>query len=115
MSAIETMSTAWLWVHIISIAVATYALRTSFIGLFSYYEMPDGITEHMGLIPPAVLAALAVPPFFYRDGGYHFSPGNPFFVAGLVAVIVAWRTESLVGTIVSGFVTYFVVVLIMVF
>lgn len=115
MNAIETMPTAWLWIHIIAMAVATFALRASFIGLVSYYEMPDWIEEHMSLIPPAVLAALALPPLFYRDSGYHLSPGNPFFVAGLVAAIVAWRTESLVGTIASGFVTYFAVAFVTVF
>jgi branched-subunit amino acid transport protein len=109
MSGIATMPTAWVWIHILAIAVATYALRVSFIGLFSYYEVPEGIKDQMSLIPPAVLAALAVPPLFYRDGGFYLSPLNPFLIAGLTAALVAWRTESLIGTIVSGFGAYFLV------
>lgn len=66
-----------------------------------------GIEDHMDLIPPAVLAA---PPLLYRDGTFYLSPGNPFLLAGFVAAVVAWRTESLIGTIVSGFLTYFLVV-----
>lgn len=110
MSAIETMSTRWLLAHIVAIAIGTYALRVSFIGLVSYYDMPTEIEEQMHLVPPAVIAALALPPLFYRDGTYHLSPGNPFLLAGLAGAIVAWRTESLVGTIAVGFLTYFVVV-----
>lgn len=109
MSGIETMPTASVWIHILAIAVATYVLRVSFIGLSSYYELSEGIEDQMSLIPPAVLAALAVPPLFYRDGGFYLSPVNPFLIAGLTAAIVAWRTESLVGTIVSGFGAYFLV------
>jgi branched-subunit amino acid transport protein len=115
MNAIETMPSAWIWAYILAIAVATYALRVSFIALFGYYEMPDRIEEYLDLVPPAVLAALAAPPLLYRDGSFHLSPGNPFLLAGLVAVVVAWRTESLIGTIVSGFATYFLVVLVPMF
>lgn len=109
MSAIETMPSSWLWVHLIVLAVATYALRASFIGLLSYYDIPNQLKDHLNLVPPAVLSALAIPPLVFRDGAYHLSPANPFFLAGLVAAIVAWRTESLIGTIASGFVAFFVV------
>lgn len=109
MTAIESMSTSWLWIHIISISIATYLLRLSFIGLFSYYEMPDRFKIHLELIPAAVLAGLAMPPLVYRDGVYHFSPTNPYLLAGLIAGFVAWRTESLIITIVSGFVVFFTV------
>lgn len=109
MSGIETMPTAWVWIHILAIAVATYVLRVSFIALLSHYEMPEGIKDQMSLVPPAVLAALAVPPLFYRDGGFYLAPVNPFLIAGLTAAVVAWRTESLIGTIVSGFSAYFLV------
>lgn len=115
MNAIEAMPTVWLSVHIVAIAIATYALRVSFVSLFSYYEMPEEIEAHLNLVPPAVLAALAVPPIFYRDGGFYLSPLNPFLIAGLAAAIVAWRTESLIGTLVLGFLTYFVVVSVPVF
>lgn len=110
MSAIETMPTGWLWVHLIALAVITYVLRGSFIGVFSYYDMPDGVKDQLALMPPAVLSALAVPPLVFRDGTYHLSPANPFLVAGFVGAVVAWRTESLIWTMVVGFITYFVVI-----
>lgn len=113
MSAVETMTTAWLWAHIVAIAIATFALRVSFIGLSRYLSLSDDLKDHMKLIPPAVLAALAVPPLLYREGSFHLSLFDPFLIAGVVATIVAWRTENLVATIVVGFLAYFVVVFLL--
>lgn len=109
MSAVEIISAPWLWAHLIAIAIATFVLRASFIGLIEHLTIPDEIKEHMKLIPPAVLAALAAPPLLYQDGNFHLSLGNPFLVAGIVAIVVAWRTENLLATIVAGFVAYFVI------
>lgn len=103
MSAVETMTVSWLWAHIIVIAVATFVIRVSFIGATGHITIPDDVKEHMTLIPAAVLAALAVPPLVYRDGAYHLSIFGPFLIAGVAAVVVAWRTENLVATIVVGF------------
>lgn len=113
MSAVETMTAAWLWAHIIAIAVATFALRVSFIGASRYLSISDDVKEQMKLIPAAVLAALAVPPLIYREGTFHLSPLDPFIIAGVVAAIVAWRTDNLVATMVVGFLVYFVVVFIL--
>lgn len=107
MSAIEIMSTTQVWVHIIVIAIATYVLRSTFIGLFSYHDISDQLEEDLTLVPPAVLAAIAIPPLVFRDGSYHLSPTNPFVLAGFAAGIVAWKTESLIWTIGVGFVVYF--------
>lgn len=107
MSTIETMSTAEVWAHIVVLAIATYAIRSSFIAMFSYYSMPDQIENHLDLVPPAILAALAVPALIFRDGTYHFSPTDPFLLAGIAAGIVAWKTESLIRTIATGFVVFF--------
>lgn len=107
MSAIESMPTMWLWIHLFLVAVATYTLRSLFIVLFSYFDMPEQIEKHLDLVPPAIFATLAVPPLFFRDGTYYLSPTNPFLVAGLAAGIVAWKTESLFGTIATGFVVFF--------
>jgi branched-subunit amino acid transport protein len=102
MSAIEAMSSRELWVHILVFAIVTYALRLSFIAVFSYQDMPDQIRENLRLVPPAILAAMVVPPLVYRDGTFHLSPTNPFILAGIAAGIVAWKSESLIGTITAG-------------
>lgn len=110
MIGLEAMPTSWLWVHLVFLALITYGLRGSFIWVFSYYDMPDSVKDQLNLVPPAVLAALAVPPLVFRDGTYHLSPVDPFLLAGLVGGIVAWRTESLIWTMSTGFGTYFLII-----
>lgn len=107
MTAIETMSEAWFWLHIVAIALATFALRAALVVLFSYVQIPETMEENLELVPPAILAAVAVPPFVYREGAYHLSPTNPFIPTGVAAGVAAWRTESLIVTIVTGFVAFF--------
>lgn len=112
MSGVETMPTWWVWAHIAAIALATFALRVSFIGVSGYLTISDELKDHMKLIPPAVLAALAVPPLVYREESFHLSLGDPYLIAGVVATLVAWRTENLLATIVAGFLTYFVIAVV---
>ena len=103
------LSGAALWGLILVLAAVTYLLRASFVALFSYVDVPDGVERHLNLVAPAVLAAVAVPPLFYRDGAYHLSPTDPFLLAGLAGAVVAWRTERLVLTMAVGLATYGVV------
>lgn len=110
MNATDTMPTVWIRAYVIAIAVATYVLRVSFIALFGYYDMLDGIEDHMHLVPLAVLAALSASLLSYRDGTLYLSPRNPFPFAGFVAAVIVWRTESLIGTIVSGFLACLLIV-----
>jgi len=91
-----------LWVIVVAIGVVTFLLRLSFIALFSYVEPPAFIQTYLRYVPVAVLAALSAPPLFYRDGAIDVSTGNPELFAGLVAAVVAWRTENVLATLVAG-------------
>jgi branched-subunit amino acid transport protein len=52
------------------------------------------------LIPPAVLAALVAPALLRPEGV--FAPFGPRAVAGLVALVVAFVTRSVIATILVG-------------
>lgn len=106
MSAIESAPATWIWALLFAFAVVTYLLRASFVALFSYYDAPEAVQAHLHLVAPAVLAAVALPPLFYRDGAYHLSVTDPFLLAGLAGAVVAWRTESLVWTMAVGLLAY---------
>ena len=90
-----------LWLIIVAIAVGTLALRLSFILLAGKGEMRPWIKRALQLLPAAVLAALAVPALLQRseDG---VAWGFERLVAGLIAGLVAWRTKSMLLTIITG-------------
>jgi branched-subunit amino acid transport protein len=92
-----------LWAAVVAIGVGTFIFRFSFLFLFEYLsEVPDGIEAALRYVPPAVLAALVVPAVVVVDGSAAVSPGNERLLAGVVAAAVAWRTESILWTILVG-------------
>jgi branched-subunit amino acid transport protein len=53
-------------------------------------------------VPPSVLTAIVVPELFVRAGEIQLSPSNFRLAAGLLAVLVAWRTRNTLLTILAG-------------
>jgi len=97
------MSTGLLWLVIVAMGVGTYVLRVSFIVLFGRFEtVPPRVENALRFVPPAVLAALVVPGLVSLDGSFavQFDPAQ--LLAGVLAGVVAWRTESMLATIGVG-------------
>ena len=93
------------WLAILVIGVATFALRFSFIYLFGRVdEVPPRVRRALRFVPPAVLAALVAPALVTIDPdvGLAASLMDERLAAGLVAGGVAWRTDNLFLTIAAG-------------
>lgn len=85
---------------VLVIGVLTYACRLSFIALFGRLDdIPPGIERVLRFVPAAVLAALVLPSFVTLDAG-SFTIDK--FIAGTLAAGVAWKTEDVFATMVTG-------------
>ncbi len=83
--------------------VGTLALRASVLVVAERLgEVPPRVREVLRMIPPAALAALVAPAVMRPHGTFDLV--SPESVAGLLALLVAWRTKSLLATIVVGLV-----------
>lgn len=91
-----------LWLTMIAIGLATFAIRLSFIYLFGKVEMPDLVKKALRYVPPAVLSAIVFPELLLPGGQFDLSFGNGRLIAGVLAAVVAWRTKNVVLTIVTG-------------
>jgi branched-subunit amino acid transport protein len=91
-----------IWLTIILAGWITYAIRLSFIVLFSRWEVPDLLRRALQYVPPAVLTAIILPELLIRDGAVDVSLGNARLLAGLMAILVAWRTKNVFLTIIAG-------------
>lgn len=92
-----------LWALIVAIGVGTFALRLSFIQLYAWLdEFPPRVEAALRFVPAAVLAALIGPALLSLDGLVGGAFLDARLLAGLVAVVVAWRTDSMTATIVVG-------------
>ncbi len=99
------MSVSTLWLTIVGAGTVMLALRLSFIVLPGRFEMPSALLGALRFVPAAVLTAFVIPLLFYVNGTLEVSPGNERLLAGLVAILIAWRTRSVLFTLCGGMAT----------
>ncbi len=92
-----------IWAAIAIIGICTFAIRLSFIYLFGRIEsVPARIRHLLRYVPAAVLAALVVPSVVTVQPTVAETVLTDRFIAGVIALAVAWRTEDVLFTIVAG-------------
>ena len=96
------------WLTIFAAGLITYATRLSFILLFERIEIPAWLRRALRFVPAAVLSAIVLPELVFQDGSLAVTPANPRLLAGIVAILVAWRTKNILLTLVSGMVTLWI-------
>ncbi len=96
------MSNAQLWLAIIGMGVLTYSIRLSLILLADRVQLSGNIRQALRFVPPAVLSAIIAPEMLMPNGVLDVSLGNGRLLAGLVAIIVAWKTKNVLLTIIVG-------------
>ena len=91
-----------LWLVMIASGLATHLTRASFIVLLGRRQIPALLLRALRFVPPAVLSAIVFPELLMPSGVLHISPMNVRLLAGLAAIVVAWRTRNIVLTIIVG-------------
>lgn len=94
------------------IGLGTLTLRASVLVFAEKLgHVPPRVQQVLRMIPPAALAALVSPALLRpRDTLELVSPES---LAGLLALVVAWRTRSLLATILVGLVAVVVLGLVL--
>jgi len=103
------MNNTQLILTIILIGIGTFLFRFSFIYLYGRFELPNWIRRAMRYVPPAVLSALIFPAIVIKDEIIWISPQNPRLIAGIIAIIIAWKTKKLLLTIGLGMVLFWLI------
>jgi branched-subunit amino acid transport protein len=91
-----------IWVIIIIGGLLTFATRLSFIFLLERIKVPDWFRRGLRFVPVAVLSAIILPELTSPNGTLVLSWRNPELLAGLVAILVAWKTKNVLLTILAG-------------
>jgi branched-subunit amino acid transport protein len=91
-----------IWVVMLIGGLLTFGMRLSFIYLFGRFEIPDMVRRALRFVPPAVLSAIILPQLVMPSGSWDVSLANHRLLAGVVAVLVAWRTRNTLLTILAG-------------
>lgn len=94
--------TAAAWIVVAGAGAGTYGIRASLLlTAHRFGDVPPRLREALRMIPPAALAALAIPAVMRPHGGA-IDVVDARFVAGVLALLVAWRTKSLLATTMVG-------------
>ena len=92
-------------VIILGTALVTVVPRILPLALLSRINMPDRAVRWLGHVPVAVLAALLAQSVLLADGQLDSSLNNLALIAIIPTLLVALRTRSLVGTVLTGVVS----------
>lgn len=93
-----------IWGLIFALGVSTYLIRLSFIWLLGRWTPPVWMMRALRYVPVAVLTAIIVPSLIFPGGTFIAPARNVHLWAGLGAILVAWKSKSMLWTILAGFV-----------
>lgn len=97
-----------LWLTVVGAGLATYAIRLSFVAAHGRIAWPAWFIRALSYVPVAVLCAFIFPELLVRNNALDVSPFNARLLAGILAALVAWRTQNVWLTIGVGLVALFV-------
>ena len=93
------------WLTIIGMGVITFLIRLSFILLSDRLSVSDIVQRGLRYVPVAVLAAIIAPAMLQPEDSLDISFANFYLIAGIIAILVAWRTQNVIWTVVAGMVS----------
>jgi branched-subunit amino acid transport protein len=91
-----------IWPIMLFIGLLTFSTRLSFIALLERIQLPAAFLRALRFVPIAVLSAIIAPELALKNNQLFISLSNPRLLAGIAATAVAYRTRSVVWSILAG-------------
>ncbi|MEL7343530.1 MAG: AzlD domain-containing protein [Pseudomonadota bacterium] len=101
-----TQSTAEIWTIIILLALGTYLIRLSFLGIIGDRAMPPRLLRYLRFTPVAVFPGIAAPSVIWpsaTDGALD----APRLAAALAALVIGVWSKNVLAAIGAGVVTLY--------
>jgi branched-subunit amino acid transport protein len=89
---------------IIGMGLITFAIRLVPFLLPAGAQLPEWLLRALRYVPAAVLSAIIAPELLLPGGAFDLSLGNERLLAGVAAILVAWRTRNVLLTVAVGMV-----------
>ncbi|WP_108858286.1 AzlD domain-containing protein [Aliiroseovarius pelagivivens] len=102
----EDLNHTTVWFVIFVMAIGSFLIRFSFLGLIGDRPMPEWVLRHLRYTPVAVLPGLVAPLVFWPDA----TGGNPDparLGAALVTLAVGYFSKNVLAAILSGAATLY--------
>jgi branched-subunit amino acid transport protein len=102
------MSTETLLI-ILGMGAVTYIPRWAPLHLLSRRTLPGWFVEWLDFVPAAILSALILPAILTVGEPRHLNPFTPQFLLSLPTLLIAVKTRSLAGTVLTGMALFWLV------
>jgi len=93
-----------IFLTILGMTLVTYLPRLAPVWFLSSRSLPPLVRRWLRLVPVAVLSALLFPSLLMQAGQFNTRLDNLYLLAAVPAALVAWRTRSLFGAVLTGMV-----------
>ena len=100
------------WALIIYCGLITYLTRFSMIALIKKEMFNDRIRQVLSYVPSAIFPAIIFPAIFLDNSGTMQIEDNPKIIAAIIAMIVGVLSKNIIGTILSGLLSYWMIIYI---
>jgi len=97
------------WLSIIIAGILTYFTRMTMIALVSRDMLGDRIKAVLAYVPSAVFPAIIFPAIFINDYGSFIEMNDPKIFAAIVAIVVGYFSRNVIATILSGLISYWII------
>ena len=100
------------WALIIYCGIITYLTRFTMIALVKKEMFSDRMREVLSFVPSAIFPAIIFPAILINDLGLFQIENNPKIIAAIIATVIGIFTRSIIATIFSGLVSYWLLIFI---
>lgn len=91
------------WAVVLGLALGTFLIRYSFIGLFANRDVPPWLEHALKFMVPAIFAAIVFSGIAMAGGQIAGLDHWPRYAAGLLALLIAVKKQGhMVWTVASG-------------
>ena len=97
------------WLSIIIAGILTYFTRMTMIALVSREMLGNRIKAVLAYVPSAVFPAIIFPAIFINDYGTFIEMNDPKIFGALVAIVVGYFSKNVIATILSGLISYWII------
>jgi len=100
------------WVLIFYCGLITFLTRFSMIALLKKEMFNDRLREVLSYVPSAIFPAIIFPAIFLDNSGTVQIEDNPKIIAAIIAMLVGVLSKNIIGTILSGLLSYWIIIYI---
>ena len=101
------------WFSIIISGIVTYFSRMAMVALIDREMLGAKVKEVLNYVPAAVFPAIIFPGVFFNDYGSLVEYSDPKIYGAIVALVVGFFSKNVIATIVSGLLSYWFIIFIL--